>query len=170
VDAQCQRRRVHRRDRDPTVEQQPEHRGRQATVIGGDDIGAGAVTVVIEADDLDVFTLGDAGQRAQAARVRVLHEHQPAHRIGVDRRRLHRGDLVRVQVEELPHVAVRTTVQADPRARIQQLRRQHRREGVEVDVGVRQDQCLDGDLGGHRIGSAAFQARFYDQPPGTTVR
>ena len=60
-----------------------------------------------------------------------------------------------MQVVELAHVAVHAAVQADARARIQELRREHARERVEVGVRVRQDQRLDWDLGGHGVRSAS---------------
>jgi len=65
-----------------------------------------------------------------------------------------------MQVEELAHVSVGAPMQADSRAGIQQLRGQHRREGVEVDVRVRQDQRLDRDLGGHRNRVCWFARRL----------
>jgi len=67
VYAECESGCVHGRDLDSPVQEEPEHRGREATVVGGDDALTGAVAVVVESDHLDVPALGDSGQRPKAA-------------------------------------------------------------------------------------------------------
>ena len=75
VYAECESGCVHGRDLDPSVQEQSEHRGREATVVGGDDALTGAVAVVVERDHLDVPALGDSEPAARDGVSRVLHEH-----------------------------------------------------------------------------------------------
>jgi hypothetical protein len=159
VDAERKRGRVHRGDRDSPLEQELEHRCDHAAVPAHDRRAfVLGLAVVIEGDHLDVVAAMERGEFAEAVGARDLDEHKALHGVTVDRRGLDARDLVRVQVVELAHVPVHAAVQADARARIQQLRGEHPSERVEIDVRVREDQRMDRDLGSHRASRSILRA------------
>jgi hypothetical protein len=111
---------LHRRDGNSPLEQEPQHGRHDAAVLGRERCGAveRLVAVVIEDDDLHVALPGEVRQVAEPGEVRHLDEHQPPDGVPVERRGLDARDHLRVQIEELAHVAVDPTVKADACARV----------------------------------------------------
>jgi hypothetical protein len=153
MDPERERRRMHRRDADAAVEQEPQHRRHDAAVAAHDRrLTCGCTLmpgVVVEGHHLHAVASCKLGQVAEALRVGDLHEHHSPHAVALQGRRLHRRDLVGMQVVELAHVAVHAPLQADATTGVQKLRRKHAGERIEVGVRVRDDQRLDGDGRAH---------------------
>ena len=96
--------------------------------------------VVIEGDHLDAVPLGELAQVAEAVGVDGVDQDEAADGVVVHVGRVDDRDQVGVQRLELAHVAVDRAAQADGRLGIELVRGHHRRESVEVGVGVRGDE------------------------------
>ncbi len=159
VDAERERRRLERRDRElPFREDADEGRGqrpvaRQDRGLRVDPVGKLDV-VMVEDDLLDLRVEGDAFELAQPGRVRGLDHDQPADRAQIEPRSLDDVELLGVETGELAHVPVQGARRADDGVRVEAPRSEHRRERVEVGVAVGGDHVF----GPHRVNCAGAGA------------
>ena len=154
VDPEREDGRLERRRLDLALGEDPDERGRERAVVGEDEVLLGqprraARAVVVEDDELDPGPQRDLLELAQALGVHGLDDDQALDRVVVDRPRVRDRELVRMEAEELAHVAVQRAGQRRDRAGIEPPRGDERREGVEVGVRVRGD-----DVHGHEARSA----------------
>ena len=147
VDSERENGGFQRRDRDLALGEHSDQCRRQRPVLRYDRIRLGdpvgkVCGVVVEDDRLDLRVARNPLQLAEPTCVDSLDDDQPADGVEVEARDLDKLQLVRVQAVELAHVSVEGAGQADDGAGVQAPCGQHRREGVEIRVGVRRDDLL----------------------------
>ncbi|OPZ80561.1 MAG: hypothetical protein BWY76_03323 [bacterium ADurb.Bin429] len=148
VDAQRENRRVQRVHRDARLAQQAHHqRGVGAagfnarfTRLNGGLKGR----VVVVKDDRHARPADERGEASQPFGVLRLHHDEAGDAVQRHVLRRHQVDEVAMQREELAHVAVRARRQAHQRAGVEQRRRHHAGQRVEIGIGVGDNQVHGG--------------------------
>src|SRR5215210_9506094 len=95
--------------------------------------------MMVEGDDFDTGPLRNLLEFTEPAWLDGLDHDQPSHLVRVYAPRLDDVEPVSVEAVELAHVSVQRARERDGRAGIKATRREHRREGVEVGIDVRDD-------------------------------
>ena len=135
--------------RDLPLRQDSDERRRQRAVLrdhrvlGLHPVGQLA-GVMVEDDRLDLRVARNRPRDRRGGRGRGLDDDQPPDRLRLEPRGLDGVELVRVQAEELAHVAVQRALDRDDGVRIEPASGEQRCERVEIRVRVRGDDlgCL----------------------------